>query len=177
MADLLRPVEVVPGDCIAIPPGTLHAPGAGLLFAEVQQNSDLTYRVYDWDRVGADGRPRPLHLEKALAVIDWDAPKEEKVTPQVLGEDGVRKELLVRCPKFTAERWTLGEPVRESLDGRFRVLMALDGEVDIAGPGAAEPVLLSKGRSALLPASLREVHLRPRGRTVLLVAHRETGVG
>jgi len=177
VGDLLRPVEVAPGDCIAIPPGTLHAPGAGLLFAEVQQNSDLTYRVYDWDRVGADGRPRPLHLEKALAVIDWDAPAREKVTPQVLGEDGVRKELLVRCPKFTAERWTLGEPVSESLDGRFRTVMALEGAVDVAWPGAAEPVLLSKGHTTLLPASLGEVDLQPRGRAVLLVAHGQERVG
>ena len=177
VADLLRPVEVAPGDCIAIPPGTLHAPGAGLLFAEVQQHSDLTYRVYDWDRLGADGRPRPLDLEKALAVIDWEAPKEEKVTPQVLSQDGVRKEFLVRCPKFTAERWTLGEPVSESLNGRFRILMALEGEADIAGPGGTKPVLLSKGRSALLPASLGEVDLQPQGRAVLLVAYRAARVG
>ena len=148
-----------------------------MLFAEVQQNSDLTYRVYDWERVGPDGQPRALHLEKALAVIDWEAPKEEKVTPQVLADDGLRKELLVRCPKFTAERWTLSGPVVEPLAGRFRILMALEGAVDIEWLRAAEPVALSRGRSALLPASLGEVRLRPRGRTVLLVAHREKEVG
>lgn len=167
---LLRAVRLVPGDCVFLPPGTLHAPGAGVLFAEVQQNSDLTYRVYDWERVGPDGQPRALHLEKALAVIDWEAPREEKVTPQVLADDGLRKELLVRCSKFTAERWTLSGPVVEPLAGRFRILMGLEGAVDIEWSGAGEPVALSKGRSALLPASLGEVRLRPRGRTVLLVA-------
>ncbi len=177
VGEVLRAVRLVPGDCVFLPPGTLHAPGAGVLFAEVQQNSDLTYRVYDWERVGPDGRPRALHLKKALAVIDWEAPKEEKVTPQVLADDGLRKELLVRCPKFTAERWTLTESATEPLAGRFRILMALEGAVDIEWSGAAEPVALSRGRSALLPASLGEVGLRPRGRTVLLVAHREKEVG
>jgi len=177
VGELLRPVEVAPGDCIFLPPGTLHAPGAGLLFAEVQQNSDLTYRVYDWDRLGPDGQPRPLHLEKALAVIDWEAPREEKVTPQVLSDKGVCKELLVLSAKFTAERWTVREPTTVALQGRFRILMGIGGAVDIEWPGGAGPVLLQRGRSALLPASLEEVRLRPRGESVLLVAYREQITG
>ena len=177
--ELLRPVRVAPGDCIFLPPGTLHAPGAGMFFAEVQQNSDLTYRVHDWDRVGADGRPRPLQLEKALAVIQWDAPREPKVTPQpfaqrqLRAEGQLRRELLVRCPKFTAERWTLAQPVAVPLAGRFRILLDLEGEVAIGWPGGKEPVLLPRGRTALLPAALGEVRLEPRGPSVLLVAHRD----
>jgi mannose-6-phosphate isomerase len=179
LKELLRPVSVAPGDCIFLPPGTLHAPGAGMFFAEVQQNSDLTYRVYDWDRLGADGRPRPLQLEKALAVIQWDAPRQPKVTPQPVAE-GQRcaegqlgRELLVRCPKFTAERWTIAQPVTVPLAGRFRILLDVEGDVAIGWPGAQEPVLLPRGRTALLPAALGEVRVSPRGRAVLLVAHRD----
>jgi mannose-6-phosphate isomerase len=176
---LLRPVSVAPGDCIFLPPGTLHAPAGGMFFAEVQQNSDLTYRVYDWGRVEADGRPRPLQLEKALAVIQWDAPREPKVTPRPVGEGQRRaegqpaRELLVRCPKFTAERWTVEQPVTVPLTGRFRILLDLEGEVAIDWPGGKEPVLLPRGRTALLPAALAEVRLTPRGRAVLLVACRD----
>lgn len=173
--DLLRPVKVTPGDCIFIPPGTLHAPGAGLLFAEVQQNSDLTYRVYDWGRMGADGRPRALHLEKALAVIDWEAPREERVSPRVLSEDGLGRELLLRCPKFTAERWTLTAAATEPPAERFRILMVLEGGLEVEWGRGEEPVSVPRGRSVLLPASLGEVGLHPLGHTVLLVAHREKG--
>jgi mannose-6-phosphate isomerase len=185
LKELLRPVRVTPGDCIFLPPGTLHAPGAGMFFAEVQQNSDLTYRVYDWDRVGADGRPRPLQLEKALAVIEWDAPREPKVTPRPVAEgqldpagrragDGrLSRELLVRCPKFTVERWTLAQPAAVPPTGRFRIFLGLEGEVAIDWPGGKEPVLLPRGRTTFLPAALGEVHLVPEGRAVLLAAHRD----
>jgi mannose-6-phosphate isomerase len=184
LKELLRPVSVAPGDCIFLPPGTVHAPGAGMFFAEVQQNSDLTYRVYDWDRVDADGRPRPLQLEKALAVIQWDAPREPtlwapKVAPQPVAEGerraegGLRRELLVASAKFTAERWTLAQPATVPLLGRFHILLALDGDVAIAWPRGEGPVLLPRGRTALLPAALAEVLLTPRGRAVLLVARRD----
>jgi len=173
VGDMLRKVKVTAGDCISVPPGTLHAPGAGLLFAEVQQNSDLTYRVYDWDRVGPDGKPRELHLHKAMDVIDWQAPKEEKVTPQVLATGAVRKERLLHTAKFTADRWVLSAAVEEPLDGRFRILMGLEGRLGIHWPGDVGPVVLTRGRSVLVPASLGEMELRPRSRAVLLVISRQ----
>ena len=172
VGEVLRPVRVQPGDSVFLPPGTLHAYGAGVLLAEVQQNSDLTYRVYDWGRVGADGNPRPLHLEKALAVIGWDAPRQEKLTPELLADGAVRKERLVRSPKFTVERWTLREPVTQPLAGRFHILMALTSRVEMIGP-AGGPAALERGHSALLPAAVGQVELRPRGEAVLLVTYRE----
>ena len=70
LTEVLRKVPVKPGDVFFIPSGTLHAIGAGLVIAEIQQNSNVTYRVFDYGRLGADGKPRPLHVEKALAVTD-----------------------------------------------------------------------------------------------------------
>jgi mannose-6-phosphate isomerase len=77
----LHRLPVHAGDCVFVPAGTVHALLAGAVVAEVQQNSDTTYRVYDWGRLGADGRPRALHLEKALAVIDWAQVAPDKIAP------------------------------------------------------------------------------------------------
>ncbi len=176
VSELLCPVEVARSDAVFVPPGTVHAYGAGLLVAEVQQNSDLTYRVYDWGRVGADGRPRPLHLKKALAVVNWEA-RPEKVKPALIAEGAVRRELLVRSPKFAVERWTLREAVSEPLRGRFLLLMALEGSAELAGAEGGPAVTLARGRSALLPAALERVEFRPQGETLLLVVSPGDGGG
>jgi mannose-6-phosphate isomerase len=92
-ADLVHVLHPRTGDCLFIPSGRLHAIGAGLLIYEIQQNSDTTYRVFDWNRVGLDGKPRDLHVEQSLASIDFS-----DITPsfQTPGPDG----LLASCPHF-----------------------------------------------------------------------------
>lgn len=99
---LLHRIPVKSGDALFIPSGRCHAIGAGCLIAEVQQNSDTTYRVYDWDRVGLDGLPRPLHLEESLKCIHFDDPE-----PALIPADA---HPLVACPFFQLERWTLHAP-------------------------------------------------------------------
>src|SRR5437870_4395620 len=80
--DCLHSFEPQPGDCIFMPAGTVHALGAGLLIAEIQQASDTTYRLYDWGRTGPDGKPRPLHVDEALRVIDYSATEIGPQRPQ-----------------------------------------------------------------------------------------------
>ena len=86
MQPLLHVLPVKTGDHVCVPAGTLHAIMGGLLIAEIQQNSNATYRVYDWNRVGADGKPRPLHVEKALDVIDFGQVEPAVGQPQLLAD-------------------------------------------------------------------------------------------
>src|SRR5262245_45219513 len=101
---LLRRVPAAPGDTIFVPAGTVHAISGGIMLFEIQQKSDLTYRVYDYDRRDAQGRLRELHLDRALDVIDYGEQPPARVDPQSLG-DG--RALLVSCPYFAMERWEL----------------------------------------------------------------------
>jgi mannose-6-phosphate isomerase len=116
-------IEVSPGDFIFIPSGRLHAIGAGLLIYEIQQNSDTTYRVFDWNRVGLDGQPRELHVEESLQCIDFD-----DVEPGLSVKDG---ETLVSCSEFVVEEWDFGEGEQRDLieGGRFSIVTVVDGRV------------------------------------------------
>ena len=96
------------GDTFFVPSGTPHTIGQGMILCEVQQNSDLTYRLYDFHRVDAKGNPRELHIEKAMAVIDFDHRKGGKVAPVALSSaDGAKQYLLAACRYFASERWDL----------------------------------------------------------------------
>src|SRR4029079_15951455 len=96
------------GDCIFIPAGTVHALGAGLLVAEIQQASDTTYRLYDWNRLGPDGKPRALHVEQGLAATDFSAGNVGPRPPVPTSELGLER--LVECEKFILDRRTLSSP-------------------------------------------------------------------
>ncbi len=122
------------GDFIFIPSGRLHAIGAGLLIYEIQQNSDTTYRVFDWNRVGLDGNPRDLHIEESLKCIDFS-----DVEPGMDAADGER---LVECPYFRVERWAMSsaEEREAAPEGTFAVFAVTSGEVacggEVFGPGS-----------------------------------------
>ena len=156
---LLRTVPAEPGKAVFIPGGTVHAICEGCLVLEVQQNSNTTYRVYDWDRTGPDGRPRELHVQRALEAISWHAPELPVCTPYRLPSavpENVR-ERVVRSDWFSIERWTLAKPEPFVHDGRsFKIFFALGGDLGIAWPGAEAPVRVPAGRSCLVPASSGE---------------------
>ena len=154
----LHSFEPQAGDCVFIPAGTVHALGAGLVVAEIQQASDTTFRLFDWNRVGSDGKPRQLHVEQALDVIDFDA---GPVSPVSTGA-----EQLVACDKFVLERHRLLGPVPIGGDNRFHLLAVLAGQLDVAADPVAQP--LSIGETALLPAAAEPVLTTPVGETVLL---------
>ncbi len=129
-------LPVQAGDSIFIPSGRLHAIGAGLLIFEIQQNSDTTYRVYDWNRTGLDGQPRALHVEESLRCIDFS-----DTAPALHGPGPV----LADCAHFRVTRHTLEKSTTLSWDqpGRFSILAVASGEITTAaGPAHAGDFLL-----------------------------------
>ena len=155
------------GDCVFLPAGTVHALGAGLLVAEIQQASDTTYRLFDWNRGGVDGRSRPLHIAQALEVIDFERGPIDPVRPQSTGRPGVSR--LVECDKFTIDRWEFSEAMSAGEDSRCHILVVLEGEVSVEGDPIGRP--LRAGETMLLPASLGAVRLTPHSPVVLLDAY------
>lgn len=147
-ADLVARREVQAGDFLFIPSGRIHAIGAGLIIFEIQQNSDTTYRVFDWNRVGLDGQPRQLHVEQALRSIDFT-----DVDPPVELAEGT---LLVDCPYFRVERHTV-EPAETLLAGQGRgagavLVTVVEGTVTCGNPGRD----FGKGDFFLIPACWTE---------------------
>ena len=152
------------GDVVFLPAGTVHALGAGLLIAELQQSSDTTYRLFDWNRLGPDGQTRPLHIEQALEVIDWNRGPVDPQKP--LATDRPHVERLVVCDKFVLDRWSLDRLEVLGGDDRFHLLSIVEGELEVSGDPAGQP--LGKGDTMLVPASVGPVSLTPRRPTVLL---------
>ena len=165
--ECLHVLEPSPGDCIFLPAGTVHAIGAGLLVAEIQQSSDVTYRLFDWNRVGPDGKPRPLHVEQGLDATDFSRGPVDPQRPRPTGRPQVGR--LVECEKFILDRWDFDSPLPAGGDDRCHIIAVLDGAVALDGDPAGVP--LPKGGAALLPATLGEVGLTPQGRAVLLDAY------
>ncbi len=148
---VLHVIEPHAGDCVFIPAGTVHALGAGLLVAEIQQASDTTFRLFDWNRLGPDGQARPLHVDQALEVTDYQRGPIQLQTPEP-GEDGWQT--LVECDKFTLlrARGAGRMEVKETPDRpRFSILTVPQGTAEVQCGGGQ--VSLATGRSLLMPAS------------------------
>lgn len=154
------------GDCIFIPAGTVHAIGEGVLLAEVQQSSDLTFRLYDWGRLGTDGKPRELHLEQALACIDFQRGPVCKAAPVIIPANGRSTEELVRCPYFVIRRHTTANPFALEDDDRCHILTVLRGKLSLRTGDAVER--LSMGETALIPASALPTEVVPEGDVTVL---------
>ena len=157
----LQEIPVTTGDTIFIPGGRLHAICEGLVILEVQQNSNTTYRVYDWGRVGQDGKPRALHLEQALQVIRWNDGAPVKTDPHpstdATGNTGTE---LVTCPYFRLERLEFNSPLVVEHDGTgFQALFTSTNPVEVMT--AAGTVTVGRGRTCLIPAALNRYTLRP----------------
>jgi mannose-6-phosphate isomerase len=165
--DCLHVVRAAPGDCFFLAAGTVHALGAGLLVAEIQQSSDVTYRLYDWNRLGSDGHPRPLHVEQGLEAVDFSRGQIEP--QQACSTERPEVERLVECDQFTLDRWHFDLPLTAGGDDRCHILAILAGGVRIEGDPAG--TVLSRGGAVLLPAGCGRVSIRPQGGTVLLDAY------
>jgi mannose-6-phosphate isomerase len=152
------------GDCVLIEAGTVHALGAGLLIAEIQQASDTTYRLFDWNRVDRNGNPRALHIEQALDVIDFDRGPVNTVRPVATQRRGVER--LAACDKFVLDRWQLDASQQLSVEDRFHILAVVEGQVSLQDEDGEHS--LTRGASILIPASANEVQVIPQGRAVIL---------
>ena len=159
--DCLQEVPVRPGDTVFIPGGRVHAIDEGLLILEVQQNSDTTYRVYDWDYVGKDGKPRPLHTEEAMRVIRWRDDTPPLVIPRPLDAGPhAHGRTLVSCPYFQLDELTLTAPVSIQSGGNgFEILFPVEHDLVIrTADGTTE---VPYGKSCLLPAAIGPYYVSP----------------
>ena len=157
---LLHSFEVTPGECVFIPAGTVHAIGEGILLAEVQQMSNLTFRLYDWGRLGSDGQPRPLHVEESIACTDFRRGPVHPVRPRrIEHRHGVTDE-LVNCDYFVMRRHVLERDHRLPPADHFRILTVLKGTGDLTW-GGNEAMRFPLGRTALVPAASPEVTVHP----------------
>lgn len=156
LGELLREVPVRAGDVFHLPAGTMHAIGAGIVLFETQQTSDLTYRIFDYDRVGPDGKPRDLHVAKAADVLDYRAATRGALASLAYALDGVDRTLLVADPRFTVERVALGTARHQiDCDEMPLVVFALGRPVELEARGAT--LRLEPYQSALVPAALESV--------------------
>ncbi len=165
-ASCLHRVEPNVGDCFYIPAGTVHALGAGLLVAEIQQASDTTYRLFDWDRIGPDGKKRPLQIDAGLEAVDFSRGPVAPQIPKPTDRPGA--ECLIDGEKFRLDRLLASGPLAIGGDERCHILVNLADPVYVAGDAVDRP--LSRGEVMLLPASLGEVAIDPAGKTTLLDA-------
>jgi len=156
-ADYVHTVRVSTGDSVFLPAGRCHAVGAGILLIEVQQNSDTTYRVFDWNRVDDKGKQRQLHVDQALQCIDFD-----DVRPRLLQSEG---ELLLHHDLFEIQKWNLDSPREIVPRGQFAIACCLTGSLRCAD------VDLTPGEFFLIPAQLenRQLHSRTEGTTLLRI--------
>lgn len=153
----LQKVEVHKGDMFYVPAGTVHGIGAGILVAEIQESSNVTYRVYDYDRVDKNGKKRELHFDKAIQVMNMDVATDVKQKPRIIKHyPGCSRELLCRCKYFEVERIQVTKAFSFSvLEESFQVIMCLDGEGQIETMDEnLKPVRFVKGRTLFLPAGL-----------------------
>jgi mannose-6-phosphate isomerase len=160
----LHAFEPQVGDCLLIEAGTVHALGAGLLVAEIQQASDTTFRLFDWNRVGPDGKPRTLHVSKSLETIDYSRGPVDPVVPQRTKHECI--EQLVRCDKFVLDRWRLDSQQKLNNDNRFHILTVVEGNAAVKSDSTLRE--LRRGDTILVPACCSEVEIEPRGTVTVL---------
>ncbi len=150
---VLHSFEPQAGDCVFIPAGTMHAIGAGLLIAEIQQASDTTFRIYDWGRVDKDGKSRPLHIDQGIAATDFSRGPVNATHP--IEKKDARDQVftqLVSCDNFVMNRRTFSGSIQLGGDGKCRIIAVTQGRLEIENDPGNRPLEL--GQTAVLPASL-----------------------
>lgn len=163
----LQHVLLREGESMFVPAGTAHTIGPGLVLCEIQQHSDLTYRVYDYNRRDAQGRARELHIEKALAVMRFGAQRGGKVQPVVMRCGTMQKTFLAACRYFATEKWEFAQAAEaESSRARFELIIVLEGCGTIRfGGGEAS---YAPAQVWMIPAALGKFQMTPESHTSLL---------
>jgi mannose-6-phosphate isomerase len=164
--EILNAESVKDGDAFFIPAGRVHAIGSGILLAEIQQTSDITYRIFDWNRLEKNGRPRALHTELAIDAIDFKHYPSYRNDYQACTN---RPTPIVSCPYFTTNLiWFCRTVERDYLDiDSFIIYICIQGSF-LLNYGQDNPMLVKTGHTILLPAIFKDVILEPRGETRVL---------
>ncbi|MCX7838965.1 MAG: class I mannose-6-phosphate isomerase [Anaerolineae bacterium] len=156
--DALARVSVQRGDVVFVPAGTVHAILRGIVLAEIQENSDITYRLYDWGRQDAH---RPLHIEQSLRVLNYARQTEHKIPSLTIHHPEFARHILVACHYFSFERWEMRAPIPHiELNDTFNIVTLIAGAAEIVGADAR--VSASRGQTILLPARLGAYSITPR---------------
>jgi mannose-6-phosphate isomerase len=158
VADCFHRIPVRAGDTMFLPSGRVHAIGSGLVIFEIQQNSDTTYRVFDWNRVGLDGQPRELHVAQSLASIDFNDFEPKLVETKFVADGKIQKRTLVNDPLFNVEMWRLNSGATGWLKpGKLQIVAVTAGVLEIKSGSTV--VNLSAGQFSLIPASLKQTEV------------------
>ncbi len=165
LRDILNVEKVKPGDVFYLPAGRIHALCPGVLLAEIQQTSDITYRIYDWDRVDARGNSRELHTALALDAIDFEVHENYRTPYTRLPNQSVN---LIESPFFTTNLVCLQKPLRKNLEelDSFVIYLCIKGHLELLYRDGV--ILLNGGDAVLVPAELNEIKLVPEKETCLL---------
>lgn len=168
ITDILQEYEIHPGDLFFLPAGRVHSIGAGAFIAEIQQTSDITYRIYDFNRRGADGKTRELHTEQAKGAIDYTVLPDYRTAYEKAANREVE---LVSCPYFTTSLYDLDEALTldyAALDS-FVVVICVEGKGTLTDD-AGNAIALHAGETILLPAATKSVFVKPEGKMKFLTS-------
>ncbi len=170
VVDCLHSFVPQPGDCILVQPGTVHAIANGVLLVEVQQTSDITWRLFDWNRVGLDGRPRELHVEEALTAIDWSMGPVNPLRrrSRALNQSSPCSERLVDCEYFNLERFGSRAAFELPWSDQLSVWTVLAGSVCLKQRGTGYQRCFQRGETVLIPATSDVTIWEPQGEAELL---------
>jgi len=161
---IFNEIPVSPGDVFFIPPGTVHAICGEVLVGEIQQSSDITYRIYDWDRVGLDGKPRQLHIEEALEVINFKQVGLQKSNGLSYIEQGHDITIWGACKYFSVEEIKLAGTLNLQKDNlKFIILTFISGEA-VVKYGKNDRLDVKAGDTIFIPAALRDIKIMGRGK-------------
>jgi mannose-6-phosphate isomerase len=165
--DCLERVAVRAGDAVFVPPGTAHTICPGVVLCEIQQHSDITYRVFDYNRVGADGKPRPLHIRQALSVMRYGEQSGGRCEPVRVTHGAITETFFAACRHFAAERWEFRERIAAvTSPEHFDLLIFLEGKGTIEFADGTEAY--APAEVWMLPAGLGAYQLVPESATTLL---------
>lgn len=170
ITDVLAKHEVKAGDVFYLPAGRVHAIGSGIVLAEVQQSSDVTYRIFDYNRPGIDGKPRQLHTELAAKALDYHVEREYR-TEYV--EMSNRATQIIDSPYFDVRITEMTKPFHRDLTkyDSFIISMCIEGDCRIAVRSTGQEIQLGEGNSTLIPAAIADYDVVPlKGRTLMLDA-------
>lgn len=169
ITDVLHDYDVHDGDVFFLPAGRIHSIGSGCFIAEIQQTSDITYRIYDFGRLGLDGKPRELHTELSKAAIDYTVLPDYKTQYQSIKN---QENELVSCKYFTTSLYELDKEVTKDMSGldSFVIAICVEGSGSLTD-SEANAVSLRQGETVLIPACSRSFTLRPEGSMKVLTSY------